>query len=135
MIFGKLHQNICFQITLFLFCFTRSAIGEQQNSLLFRTVQLQLNFFTITLNDRFVTMPSWVNNNLRPLGSRWEQHLLSRAVRLSASKVIVLNYESHELFLSLPKSCDSQKLRSSHTVISEVYSVASVVDFTYISSL
>lgn len=46
----------------------------------------------------------------------------------------MLDYESHELFLSLSSSHEIWKLRSSHTVISEVYGVAAVVDFTKIPS-
>ena len=46
----------------------------------------------------------------------------------------MLDYESHELFLSLSSSHEVWKLRSSHTVISEVCDVAVAVDFTKIPS-
>ena len=114
-------------------CFWKSS-DKKYRYALFSTHRIAtVNFFTITLNDRCLTMPSWVYHiYLRPLGSRWERHLLNRAVRLSASKVIMLDYESHELFLSLSSSHEIWKLRSSHTVISEVCDVAVAVDFSNI---
>lgn len=125
-------------LILFLFsyqCFWKSS-DKKYRYALFSTHRIAtVNFFTITLNDRCLTMPSWVYHvYLRPLGSRWERHLPNGAVRLSASRAIMLHYESHELFLSLSGSHDIRRLRSSHTVISEVCGVATVVDFTNIPS-
>lgn len=93
------------------------------------------NFFTATLNGRGLTMPSRVPERYpRPPGSRWERHLPRRAVRLSASYVIMLHDESHELFLSLSGSCEIRRLRSSRTAIWEVCGIAAAVDFTNIPS-
>lgn len=125
-------------LILFLFsyqCFWKSSDKKYRYALFSTRRIATVNFFTITLNDRCLTMPSWVYHiYLRPLGSRWERHLPGWVVRLSASWVIMLHYESHELFLSLSGSREFRKLRSSHTVISEVCGAASAVDFTNISS-
>lgn len=78
-------------LILFLFsyqCFWKSSDKKYRYALFSTRRIATVNFFTITLNDRCLTMPSWVYRTyiyLRPLGSRLEQHLLERAVRLSAS--------------------------------------------------
>ncbi len=135
---GEVFLILISNLNVFIFpinVFGSHLIGNFRKMLFLTRRIATVNFFTITLNDRCLTMPSWVYHlYLRPLGSRWEWHLLNRAVRLSANQVIMLHYESHELFLSLSSSRDIWMLRSSHTVISEVCDVAIAVDFTNIPS-
>lgn len=74
-------------IIIFLINVFGSHLMREHNYSLLLTYRIvTVNFFTITLNDRCLTIPSWVNNPC-PLGSRWERHLLYKiVVRLSADK-------------------------------------------------
>ena len=127
-----------YQINYFSILFYKVSNRRVINSLLFRIVQLRLNFFaTITLNDSnydYTFVGYHITYALLVVdGSGTYLYNRQYASLLIRSSCYIMSHTS--LFQFLSKSHESQRLRSSHTVISEVYSVVSVVDFTYISSL